>query len=224
MANKADMLKLLNYLAAQGLQFGPARDLFNQTADGWVDVLGHLDVGVLQIAVRAYLGGSDGRTWPQPVAIREEADAYQRMGPHRERPRSNCVDCGGSGVAQVTVICRAERGDSRIWLMPEYLPARCRCGAGDHAPNFPETNALLDYLHSPRALERRPGLVDVVELPKPWGNTYARGLEQVWSGGPVQSQHRHHAWAVVEEARRPQGPKEALRGYATRGSGAMEAA
>lgn len=206
MATKTELLAHINYLHSLGLGYAPPRDMALQTRDGWLDVLGHLDIGTIQNATRAYLSGPKGQAWPQPAAI-QEVVGHQRGGQaYQVRRGTDCPSCQGRGAASICLIYRGSGG--RLLSSPRF--GRCRCGAGDQ-PRLMELSALLDLFRGPGGPARQPGLVDVVELDAEWGPTYAQALAEVWDGGAVQPQHRQHAWRRVEERARPCGPLQALR-------------
>lgn len=127
----------------------------------------------------------------------------------------NCPDCRDSGIVWALLIMPEVHRGPRVALGSSPRPARCRCGVGTHAPSLGDIRTLLDYLRGPAAKNKYPGLVDVVELDPAWGAVYAKALNEVWRPGePVAQEHRDHAWAAVEYARRPQGPKVDLNRYA----------
>ncbi len=116
----------------------------------------------------------------------------------------SCPTCQGRGHTTVTAVAWHPHVTQGQVLLPTYLPVRCRCGAGFHAPGLREAQDQLEVLRRPSALVEWPTLVDVVELEAPWGRAYARALGTLLSPGErVEGHHRDMAWRAVQAARAP---------------------
>lgn len=123
MLSSTAMTTQIRRLHGAGLDFAPAADLARETRGIWMDVLGDLQDGEVEDAIRVHLSGPDGHRWPSPAVIRGHVVAARRdRAPVAPTACAACTD----GARRIVQLWRRQGR-----LVEESAIVACPCLAGE---------------------------------------------------------------------------------------------
>lgn len=129
----SDAEKLVKALHAAGLEGAPLLAAWRETASSFLDVLGHLDAGDVEIARREHLKTST--RWPTPATLLTLVVGDRTPRTMSESPEGGCPDCRWTGWRGLRWVYRQTR---TLKLVERKLAATCDCllGARLHAAHM----------------------------------------------------------------------------------------
>ena len=158
---RADAEKIIRRLHAGALEGSPPTALARETVDLWMDALGHLDTGDVEVALREHL--STSTRWPSPAALLSLAVGERAPRTSSEERDGGCPDCRWTGWRHLRWVYRSS---SACKLVERTLVATCGCdlgmqmyGAHHCASAGPQGRAELPTQHADshaEALSRLP--------------------------------------------------------------------